>query len=59
MVRKSTISTLISGTMTPTTGALEVNGDVSIIALGTGLIPNLTGRENILFWSHDGIPIKK
>lgn len=45
--RKSTISTLISGTMTPTTGALEVNGDVSIIALGTGLIPNLTGRENI------------
>lgn len=44
---KSTISTLISGTMTPTTGALEVNGDVSIIALGTGLIPNLTGRENI------------
>ncbi|RDG23499.1 ATP-binding cassette domain-containing protein [Lactococcus cremoris] len=44
---KSTISTLISGTMTPTTGALEVNGDVSIIALGTGLIPKLTGRENI------------
>lgn len=44
---KSTISTLISGTMTPTTGALEVNGDVSIISLGTGLIPNLTGRENI------------
>ena len=44
---KSTISTLISGTMTPTTGALEDNGDVSIIALGTGLIPNLTGRENI------------
>lgn len=44
---KSTISTLISGTMTPTTGALEVNGNVSIIALGTGLIPNLTGRENI------------
>ncbi|MDT2909237.1 ATP-binding cassette domain-containing protein [Lactococcus lactis] len=44
---KSTISTLISGTMTSTTGALEVNGDISIIALGTGLIPNLTGRENI------------
>ena len=44
---KSTISTLISGTMTPTTGSLEVNGNVSIIALGTGLIPNLTGRENI------------
>lgn len=44
---KSTISTLISGTMTPTTGSLSVNGNVSIIALGTGLIPNLTGRENI------------
>jgi teichoic acid transport system ATP-binding protein len=44
---KSTISTLISGTMTPTTGSLKVNGNVSIIALGTGLIPNLTGRENI------------
>ncbi|WP_251900684.1 ATP-binding cassette domain-containing protein [Lactococcus lactis] len=44
---KSTISTLISESMTPTTGTLEVNGEVSIIALGTGLIPNLTGRENI------------
>lgn len=44
---KSTLSNIISGIIPPTTGELEIHGDTSIIAIGAGLKPNLTGLENI------------
>ena len=44
---KSTLSNIISGIIPQTTGELEINGETSIIAIGAGLKPNLTGIENI------------
>lgn len=44
---KSTLSNIISGQIAPTTGTVEVNGDVSIIAASAGMQGNLSGRENI------------
>ncbi|WP_251421499.1 MULTISPECIES: LysM peptidoglycan-binding domain-containing protein [Lactococcus] len=44
---KSTLSNIISGQISPTTGQVEINGDVSIISASSGLNGNLTGRENI------------
>ena len=44
---KSTLSNIIAGISTPTTGEITINGKTSIIAIGTGLKKELTGRENI------------
>lgn len=44
---KSTVSNIISGQITQTTGTVEINGEVSIIAANAGMQNNLSGRENI------------
>lgn len=45
---KSTILKLIANVMSPTSGIVTVNGNVSpLIELGAGMHPELTGRENI------------
>ena len=45
---KSTLANIISGTSMPTTGELQINGKTSIIAIGSGLKKELTGRENVM-----------
>ena len=44
---KSTLSNIISRVIPQTSGSLEVNGKVSVIAIGAGLNGKLSGRENI------------
>ena len=45
---KSTLLKMLTGAMMPTEGSYHVEGRVlSLIELGTGLNPNLTGRQNI------------
>jgi ABC-type polysaccharide/polyol phosphate transport system ATPase subunit len=45
---KSTLLKLINRTMAPSSGCINVNGKVSsLIELGAGFHPDLTGRENI------------
>ncbi|WP_010095232.1 teichoic acids export ABC transporter ATP-binding subunit TagH [Ornithinibacillus scapharcae] len=44
---KSTLSNIIAGILPETSGEVEVNGEVSLIAVSSGLKANLTGRENI------------
>ncbi|KRN81652.1 LysM peptidoglycan-binding domain-containing protein [Ligilactobacillus acidipiscis] len=44
---KSTLLNIISGQISQTTGKVEINGDVSIIAANAGMQKNLSGRENI------------
>jgi len=46
---KSTLLRAISGILPPTSGSIEVWGKAStLLALGIGFNPNLTGRENII-----------
>ncbi|MEQ8841471.1 MAG: ABC transporter ATP-binding protein [Acidimicrobiales bacterium] len=45
---KSTLLRALSGALVPTQGRVTVRGRVSLLALGIGMNPNLSGRENIL-----------
>ena len=44
---KSTLSNILAGIIPQTTGQMTIQGETSIIAIGAGLKPQLTGLENI------------
>lgn len=44
---KSTLSNILAGIIPQTTGQMVIDGETSIIAIGAGLKPQLTGLENI------------
>jgi ABC-type polysaccharide/polyol phosphate transport system ATPase subunit len=48
---KSTLLSLVSGTMAPTTGRISTQGTISsLLELGAGFHPDLTGRENVFLY---------
>ena len=55
---KSTLLSIIARTMTPTSGAVQTRGSLSsLLELGAGFHPDLTGRENVmLYGAIMGIP---
>ncbi|QIL50807.1 ATP-binding cassette domain-containing protein [Weissella coleopterorum] len=44
---KSTLLEMVAGLSQPTSGEMTINGSTSIIAIGAGMRPQLTGRANI------------
>ena len=44
---KSTLLEMVAGLTQPTSGQMTINGSTSIIAIGAGMRPKLTGRANI------------
>lgn len=44
---KSTLLEMVAGLTQPTSGEIKINGTTSIIAIGAGMRPQLTGRANI------------
>jgi ABC-type polysaccharide/polyol phosphate transport system ATPase subunit len=48
---KSTLLKILSGELMPTEGSLSIDGKVSLLQLGVGFDPELTGVENAIFAS--------
>ena len=46
---KSTLANIIGGISVPTGGTLTMSGEPSLISVGAGMNPQLTGRENIYY----------